>query len=59
VQTIKDFFSGKKTYLVGVAVAAVVAAHSFGWIDQATFEALLGTLGAGAVMTLRAAVAKS
>lgn len=51
--------SGKKTYIIAAFVALAVFAKTMGWIDQATFEILLGLFGAGGLATLRAGVKKS
>ncbi len=52
-------FDGKKTYIVAAAVALAVFAHSLGWIDDNTFQVILGLLGAGGLAALRAGVTKS
>lgn len=59
VDAIKAFLDGKKTYLVALAIAAVVAARRLEWVDEGTYQTLLGVLGAGGLVTLRAGVAKS
>lgn len=48
--------TGKKTYLSAAGVAAVTIMHSLGYIDDATFQMLIGLLGAGGLAALRAAV---
>lgn len=54
-----EFFSGKKTYLVGLAIGVVVVAQYNGLIDGNTAEMLYGLLGAGGVITIRGAITKS
>ena len=51
-------FSGQKTYIIAGLLAALAAAKALGWIDEATYQALFGLLGAGGLATLRAGVAK-
>ncbi len=51
-------FRGKKTYAVAVAAGLVTAVHMLGVIDQATWAALMGLLGAGGLATVRAGIAK-
>jgi len=50
---------GYKTYIVAGFIALAVFAKTMGWIEQATFEIILGLLGAGGLATLRAGVKKS
>lgn len=45
---------GKKTYIVAVLAAGVVFAYSLGYIDDGTYQTLLGLLGAGGIATLGA-----
>ena len=47
---------GKKTYLVAAAIALVSVAHTLGYLDDATWQTLLGLLGAGAGATLAAKI---
>jgi hypothetical protein len=54
-----EWLAGKKTYLVAASIALVTFAHSMVWVDDATYAALLGLLGAGGLATLRAGVTKS
>ena len=51
--------TGYKTYIVAVLMGALSTAHMLGWIDDATYQAVLGLLGAIGLGTLRAGVAKS
>ena len=52
-------FAGYKTYIVAVLMGALSTAHMLGWIDDATYQAVLGLLGAIGLGTLRAGVTKS
>ena len=45
---------GKKTYIVAALVAIVTVAHSLGYIDDATWQLLLGLLNGAGVATLGA-----
>jgi hypothetical protein len=51
--------SGYKTYLVAVGIALATFAKAMAWIDQPTYEIILGLLGAGGIAFLRAGVTKS
>ena len=53
------WLSGKKTYVVAVLMGALTVAHTAGMIDDATYQAMLGLLGALGLGTLRAGVTKS
>ena len=46
--------AGKKTYIVAALAAGVVFAFSMGYIDESTYQTLLGLLGAGGIATLGA-----
>ncbi|AEB09351.1 hypothetical protein [Desulfobacca acetoxidans] len=50
--------SGKKTYFVAGLIAAAVFARIAGFIDDRTYEAILGILGALGLGALRAGVTK-
>ena len=52
-------FAGYKTYIVAVLMGALSTAHMLGWIDDATYQAVLGLLGALGLGALRAGVTKS
>ena len=52
-------FAGYKTYIVAVLMGALSTAHMLGWIDYATYQAVLGLLGALGLGALRAGVTKS
>lgn len=54
-----ETLSGYKTYIVAVLIAIATFSKTVGWIDQATFEAILGVLGALGLTALRAGVTKS
>lgn len=47
---------GYKTYIVAALTAIVTLLHSLGYIDEATYQALLALLGAGAVTTVAAKI---
>ena len=49
---------GYKTYIMAGLIALAVFAKTLGWIDQQTFEILLGLFGAGGLAALRAGVTK-
>lgn len=54
---IKEFFAGKKTYLIAVgAIIAVIVSWSTGGMD--TFTAIKSIVEAVLAMTIRAGVAK-
>lgn len=53
---IMGFLKGKKTYLIAMAIGALTALKALGFIDEATYQTILGLLGAGGLMTLRAGV---
>lgn len=50
--------SGKKTYVVTIAMAMIPVAVQFGWIDQETANLLLSLLTPAGIATLRAGVKK-
>jgi hypothetical protein len=45
-----------KTYIVAVLTAVVTVAHMLGYIDDATYQALMALLASGAVATVAAKV---
>ena len=53
------WLAGKKTYLVALAMVLLSFAHSMDWIDDTTYQTLLGLLGGAGLATLRAGVTKS
>ena len=53
-----DHLRGKKTYFVAAAMGVLAAAFHLKWIDQHTYETLLGLLASAGLMALRAGVAK-
>lgn len=59
MDAIKNFLSGKKTYIIAACMAIVVLAQQAGLITADQGNQLLEVLGVGGVITLRAAVAKS
>ena len=50
--------AGYKTYLVAGLAGIVTALKALGYLDEATFQVLMGLLGAGGLASLRAGVAK-
>ena len=50
---------GKKTYISAIVLALVTFAKAMSWIDQSSYELLLGVVGAGGLAALRAGVTKS
>lgn len=50
---------GYKTYLIAAVMAALAVSRALNWIDEATYQTLLGLLGASGLATLRAGVKKS
>lgn len=50
--------SGKKTYLSAAGIAAVTLAHALGYINDGTFQMLIGLLGACGLAALRNGVGK-
>lgn len=52
-------FENNKTYIIAVVIGLLTTAKALGWIDDKTFEILLGLLGAGGLAALRAGVTKS
>lgn len=53
------WMSGRKTYIIAILMGALSTAHMLGWLDDATYQAILGLLGAVGLGTLRAGVTKS
>jgi len=51
-------FDGYKTYLCAIGIGLAATAHALGFIDDATYQTLIGILGAGGLAALRAGVAK-
>lgn len=49
-----DFLKGNRTYLQAIAGMVVFGAMQMGWIDVTTANTVLGFLGLGMVMSLRA-----
>jgi hypothetical protein len=51
--------AGYKTYGVAGVMAALAFARAMDWLDESTYQTLLGLLGATGLATLRAGVTKS
>lgn len=54
-----SWLSGRKTYLVALALAGLAFARSLDWLGEETYQMLLGLLGGTGLATLRAGVKKS
>lgn len=50
-----NVLSGYKTYLCAVGIGVATAAKALGYLDEATYQAIVGFLGAGGLAALRAA----
>jgi len=59
MDAIKTFLDGKKTYLIGLVGLCVVGANLVGFLDAETANTLLGLLGFGGLISLRAGVSKA
>jgi len=46
---------GYRTYIIAAMIGLVTVGHHLGYIDSITYQTLLGVLGAGGLVTLRAA----
>lgn len=44
--------NGNKTYVIAALIVGVTLLHTFGYIDDSTWQMLLGILNGGAVTTL-------
>ena len=51
--------NGWKTYLCAVGIGIVTTAKALGYLDEASYQTIVGMLGAGGLAALRAGVAKS
>jgi len=47
---------GKKTYIIAIATAALVVAHTLGFIDETTYQSLLALLAAMGGATIAAKI---
>jgi len=56
VEEIRIMLAGYKTYIVAALAAIVQVLFSLGYIDEATYQLLMGLLGAGAIGTVSAKV---
>jgi len=54
-----NLLAGKKTYAVGLVVAALTFALQMGWIDQQLYDYVLPYLGVGGAFALRAGIKKA
>ena len=50
-----DFLKGYRTYIIAAAIAALTVAKYLGYVTEATYQEALAFLGAGGLVTLRAA----
>jgi hypothetical protein len=51
--------TGYGTYITAGILLVATLAHQFGWIDDATFQTIMGAAGAGGMTFLRAAQSKA
>lgn len=51
-----EFLKGKRTYFFAVVAALATAAKYLGYITEDQLQAIMGFTGAGAAMSLRAAL---
>ena len=51
--------NGWKTYACALIAAFAVFAKALGWIDEATYQVIIGLSGAGGLAALRAGVTKN
>lgn len=56
IKEIRVMLQGYKTYIVAVLLAILAALKALGYIDEATYQALIALLGAGAVSTVAAKI---
>lgn len=49
------FLKGKRTYIFAVLLGLATVAQALDWIDDQTFQTLVGLFGAGGLAGLRAA----
>jgi hypothetical protein len=56
IKEVRDMLKGYKTYIVAALTAIVTLLHSLGYIDEATYKALMALLGTGAVTTVAAKI---
>lgn len=52
------WLSGKKSYIIGVLIVAVVIAQAAGLLNSDQAQKILEALGGTSILTLRAAIAK-
>ena len=48
--------TGYKTYIIAVIIAILAAAKYLGYVDEGTFQALMGILLAGGLSTVHSAI---
>lgn len=56
ITEVKEMLKGWKTYVIAALTAILTLLKSLGYIDEATFQTLLGLLGAGALGTVAAKI---
>lgn len=56
VEEIRNMLKGYKTYIIAALTAVVTILHTLGYIDEQSFQNLLGLLGAGAIGTVAAKI---
>lgn len=50
---------GYRSYIIGFLIVVVAGLKALGYINEAVFEALMGFLTGGGILSLRAAISKS
>lgn len=56
IREVKEMLKGYKSYIIAILLAAAGVLHSLGYIDDATYQAILALLGAGAISTVAAKI---
>jgi hypothetical protein len=56
VEEVRLMLSGYKSYIIAALAAGVQFMYSMGYIDEATYQMLIGLLGAGAIGTVSAKI---
>ena len=54
-----QWLSGRKTYLVAALMGVLAMARTLGWLDEQSYQTVLGLLAGLGLGTLRAGVTKS
>lgn len=48
--------NGYKSYILGSLMVIITVLYALGIVDRETFEAIVGLLGGGSILTLRSAI---